>query len=162
IGRPLRYFIAKRHEGPCLVVAERIDEIYDFLRDEGLDKQFHPSYTRMVPAHYMTEVALVGCPDPNPNYVRYFTPERNRVPAHLHAIGGSYVGQLADECSKWLDGLDPQAPIGVLFSGGVDSGGVFLILYHLLLTRGESPARLKAFTLAVDGGGADLEQAERF
>jgi asparagine synthase (glutamine-hydrolysing) len=162
IGRPLRYFIAKRHEGPCLVVAERIDQIYDFLREEGLDNQFHPSYTRMVPAHYITEIALVGCPDPNPSYTRYFTPARNRLPADLDAIGRAYVGRLADECAKWLDRFDPMAPIGVLFSGGVDSGAVFLVLYHLLLSRGESPARLKAFTLAVDGGGADLDQAERF
>lgn len=162
IGRPLRYFIAKRHEGPCLVVAERIDQIYDFLREEGLDNQFHPSYTRMVPAHYITEIALVGCPDPNPGYTRYFTPARNRLPADLDAIGRAYIGRLADECARWLDQVDRQAPIGVLFSGGVDSGAVFLVLYHLLLSRGESPARLKAFTLAVDGGGADLEQAERF
>src|SRR5262249_7659958 len=162
IGRPLRYFIAKRHEGPCLVVAERIDQVYDFLREEGLDNQFHPSYTRMVPAHYITEVALVGCPDPNPNYTRYFTPARGRLPADLDAIGRAYIGQLAAECSKWLDRIDRQAPIGVLFSGGVDSGAVFLILHHLLLKRGESPARLKAFTLAVDGGGADVDQAERF
>src|SRR5258708_4955502 len=162
IGRPLRYFIAKRHEGPCLVVAERIDQIYDFLRSEGLDNQFHPSYTRMVPAHYVTEVALVGCPDPNPTYTRYFTPARNRLPADLDAIGRAYVGQLAAECGKWLDNIDGQAPIGVLFSGGVDSGAVLLVLYHLLLSRGQSPARLKAFTLAVDGGGDDADQAERF
>lgn len=50
IGRPMRYFLAKRSEGPCLVVAERIDEIYEFLKSEGLHGQFHPSYTRMVPA----------------------------------------------------------------------------------------------------------------
>src|SRR5690348_9070249 len=49
IGRPMRYFIAKRAEGPCLIVAERIDEIHQFLISEGLDGQFHPSYTRMVP-----------------------------------------------------------------------------------------------------------------
>src|SRR5262245_23074483 len=162
IGRPLRYFIAKRQEGPCLVIAERIDQIYDFLRGESLDGQFHPSYTRMVPAHYITEVALVGCPDPNPTYTRYFTPARNRLPADLDAIGRAYIGRLADECAQWLDRIDRQAPIGVLFSGGVDSGAVFLLLYHLLLARGESPARLKAFTLAVDGGGADASQAEKF
>lgn len=162
IGRPLRYFIAKRHEGPSLIVAERIDQIYDFLRSEGLDNQFHPSYSRMVPAHYITEIALVGCPDPNPNYTRYFTPARNRLPADLDVIGKAYIGQLAQECSKWLDSIDRQAPLGVMFSGGVDSGAVFIVLYHLLLARGESPARLKAFTLAVDGGGADVEQAERF
>ena len=162
IGRPLRYFIAKRHEGPCLVVAERIDQIYDFLRGEGLEAQFHPSYTRMAPAHYITEIALVGCPDPNPDYVRYFTPPQNRLPPDLDAIGPAYVGQLAGECAKWLDCLERDAPIGVLFSGGVDSGAVFLLLYHLLLERGQSPARLKAFTLAVDGGGADVDQAEQF
>jgi asparagine synthase (glutamine-hydrolysing) len=162
IGRPLRYFIAKRQEGPALIVAERIDQIYDFLRSEGLDNQFHPSYTRMVPAHYITEIALVGCPDPNPTYTRYFTPARNRLPADLDQIGPAYVGQLMQECARWLDGIDKQAPIGVLFSGGVDSGAVFLLLYHLLLSRGESPARLKAFTLAVDGRGADSEQAVRF
>src|SRR5579872_2196446 len=162
IGRPLRYFIAKRHEGPCLVVAERIDQIYDFLRGEGLENQFHPSYTRMAPAHYVTEIALVGCPDPNPTFTRYFNPSRNRLSANLDEIGRAYIGRLADECAKWLDSIDRQAPIGVLFSGGVDSGAVFLVLYHLLLKRGESPARLKAFTLAVDGKGADVAQAEQF
>ena len=40
----------------------------------GLDGHFHPSYTRMVPAHYVVEIALVGCPDPDPVYTRYFTP----------------------------------------------------------------------------------------
>ena len=162
IGRPLRYFIAKRQEGPCLVVAERIDQIYDFLKTEGLDYQFHPSYTRMAPAHYITEIALVGCPDPNPTFTRYFTPARNRLSADLDEIGRAYIGRLADECAKWLDGIDGQAPIGVLFSGGVDSGAVFLVVHHLLLKRGESPARLKAFTLAVDGKGADVVQAEQF
>lgn len=162
IGRPLRYFIAKRHEGPCLVVAERIDQIYDFLKAEGLDNQFHPSYTRMAPAHYITEIALVGCPDPNPTFTRYFTPKRNRLSADLDEIGRAYIGRLAEECAKWLDSIDRQSPIGVLFSGGVDSGAVFLVLYHLLLKRGESPARLKAFTLAVDGKGADVAQAEQF
>src|SRR4030042_4439933 len=51
IGRPVRYFIAKRSAGPELVIAERIDVIFDYLKKEGLDHQFHPSYTRMVPAH---------------------------------------------------------------------------------------------------------------
>src|SRR5262249_20235934 len=59
ISRPLRFFIAKRSEGPCLVAADRIDAIHGWLREQGLDGQFHPSYTRMVPAHHLTEVALV-------------------------------------------------------------------------------------------------------
>lgn len=162
IGRPMRYFIAKRHDGPCLVVAERIDAIHEFLKREGLGNQFQPAYTRMVPAHYITEVALVGCPDPNPVYTRFFTPERNRLPADVETIGRAYIGALVQACDAWLNQIDLKAPVGVLFSGGVDSGGLFLVLYHLLLKRGESPARLKAFTLAVDGAGADADQAERF
>ena len=161
IGRPLRYFLAKQADGPCLIVAERIDEIREQLNREGLGDQFHPSYTRMVPAHYVVEIALVGCPDPNPTYTRYFTPERNRLSSDLDEIGRAYIGALADECGRWLDSIEPAQPIGVLFSGGIDSGAVFLVLYHLLLERGQSPARLKAFTLSVDNG-PDAEQAQQF
>ena len=162
ISRPLRYFIAKRQSGPCLVVAERIDAIHAYLAQEGLEGQFHPAYTRMVPAHYLTEIALVGCPDPNPVYQRYFTPQRNELPADLDKIGRAYVGALAEECRKWLARIGDQAPVGVLFSGGIDSGAVFLVLYHLLRTAGQSPARLKAFTLAVGAQSADCEQARQF
>lgn len=161
IGRPMRYFLAKRTEGPCLVIAEQMREIRDFLEREGLDDQFHPSYTRMVPAHHITEIELVGCPDPNPSYTRFFTPEQDALPPDLDVIGEAYIGALANECQTWLDQIDDDAPIGVLFSGGIDSGSVFLVLYHLLMKRGESPARLKAFTLSVEGG-SDVEQAHAF
>jgi asparagine synthase (glutamine-hydrolysing) len=162
LGRPLRYFIAKRAEGPCLVVAERIDAIREFLKSEGLDAQFHPSYTRMVPAHHLVEIALVGCPDPNPTYRRFFTPQRNKLPADLDTIGRAYIGAVAEECRKWLEQIDRQAPIGVLFSGGIDSGALFLVLYHLLLSGGQSPARLKAFSLSIEGEGDDARQAGDF
>ncbi len=149
IGRPLRYFLAKRAAGPCLIIAERIDEIAAWLRAEGYGDQFHPSYTRMVPAHHLTEIALLGCPDPNPTLTRFFAPQRNRLSTNLDEIGAAYIGTLAAECDKWLDHIDRSEPIGVLFSGGIDSGALFLALHHLLLRRGESPARLKAFTLNV-------------
>ncbi|MCH8963173.1 MAG: asparagine synthetase B family protein, partial [Bacteroidetes bacterium] len=161
IGRPMRYFLAKQVDGPCLIVAERIDEIYRQIEREGLADQFHPSYTRMVPAHHILEIQLVGCPDPNPKYTRYFTPERNALSTDLDALGQAYVGTLAEECTRWLDQIDPREPIGVLFSGGIDSGALFLVLYHLLLQRGASPARLKAFTLSVQGG-SDADQARHF
>lgn len=161
IGRPMRYFLAKRAEGPCLVVAERMSEIWNFLRAEDLEEQFHPSYTRMVPAHYVVEIELVGCPDPKPVYIRYFDPDGGELEPDLHAIGAAYVGALATECRRWLDRINPREPIGVPFSGGVDSGALFLLLHHLLLERGESPARLKAFSLSVDGG-EDVEQAFTF
>ncbi|MFN0020292.1 MAG: asparagine synthase-related protein [Pirellulaceae bacterium] len=162
IGRPMRYFLAKQVDGPLLIVSERMDEIKAHLESLELSAQFHPSYTRMVPAHYVVEIALVGCPDPSPLCTRYFTPQRNTLPADLYVIGRAYIGALADECNRWLDQVPSGEPLGVLFSGGIDSGAVFLTLYHLLRKRGESPARLKAFTLSVDGTGADASQAERF
>lgn len=172
IGRPMRYFLAKRAEGPCLIIAERIDEIAAWLKSEGYGDQFHPSYTRMVPAHHLTEIALIGCPDPNPTMTRFFAPERNRLSTNLDEIGATYIGTLAAECDKWLDRIDRREPIGVLFSGGIDSGALFLVLHHLLLRRCESPARLKAFTLNVVDSDfkspisnhkpSDVAQAARF
>lgn len=165
IGRPMRYFLAKRAEGPALIIAERMDEIAAWLETEGFGNQFHPSYTRMVPAHHVVEIALIGCPDPNPIYTRFFAPQRNRLSTNLDEIGAAYIGALAAECDKWLNTLDRREPVGVLFSGGIDSGALFLVLHHLLLRRGESPARLKAFTLSVSDGetsNSDATQAARF
>ncbi len=162
IGRPMRYFLAKRTEGPCLVVAERMEELQQALVDEGLADQFHPSYTRMVPAHYVVEIALIGCPDPNPMNTRFFTPVRNEYGTDLDDIGRRYIGRVAEELDGWLETVDKQEPLGVLFSGGIDSGAILILLHHLLLRRGESPARLKAFTLSVDGTSSDARQAQQF
>jgi asparagine synthase (glutamine-hydrolysing) len=162
IGKLLRYFIAKWTDGPILIVADRIDAIRKQLEALGLEDQFHPSYTRMVPAHHVTRIELVGCPDPNPTYARFFTPARNSQPADPEAIGGRYIGAAFNEIARWLDRVPPREPVGVCFSGGIDSGAVFLLTYHALLRRGDSPARLKAFTLAVDGEGPDVRQARDF
>lgn len=163
IGRPIRYFIAKRPAGPELVIAERIDTIYDYLKKEGLDHQFHPSYTRMVPAHYVTKIELLGCPDPNPVYERFFKPERNKYsPDDQAKIGKLYIGALYEEIRKWLQFRAKTGPVGVTFSAGIDSGSIFLLVYHALKELGQSPSRLKAFTLSIDGGGEDLAQAKKF
>ena len=163
IGRPIRYFIAKREAGPQLVIAERIDAIHDYLAMEGLDDQFHPSYTRMAPAHYVTKIELLGCPDPNPVYSRFFTPERNHLRSgDVKEIGELYIGALYNEIKKWLQNRAKSGPIGVTFSAGIDSGSVFILAYHALRELGESPSRLKAFTLSIDGDGADLRQAREF
>jgi asparagine synthase (glutamine-hydrolysing) len=161
MDRPMRYFLAKRQDGPALLVADRIDTLYQALDAAGLTGQFHPSYTRMIPAHYVVDLTLVGCPDPDPTYTRFFTPARGTLPADLDEIGRRYIGALADECAKWLRSLDEREPIGVAFSGGIDSGSVFLVLYHVMLRLGLSPARLKAFVLNL-GNGPDVEQARTF
>jgi asparagine synthase (glutamine-hydrolysing) len=162
LDRPLRYFLAKAAEGPVLIVAERIDEIAAELARRGWASQFHPSYTRMVPAHHVTTLRLVGCPDPNPVHRRFFDPPRGTLPPDPDLIGRHYLEALYKEMRQWLAEQDPAAPIGVPFSGGIDSGAVLLCLYQLLLNEGQSPARLKAFTLAVDGGGEDATQAREF
>lgn len=162
LDRPQRYFLAKAADGPVLIVAERIDEIAAELGRRGWSGQFHPSYTRMVPAHHVTTLRLIGCPDPNPIHRRFFDPPRATLPPDLDVIGRRYVEALYEELRRWLAAQHPAAPIGVPFSGGIDSGAVLLCLYKLLLNEGQSAARLKAFTLAVDGGGDDASQAREF
>ncbi len=166
LDRPMRYFLAKRQEGPALIVAHRIDAIYDWLKSEGFADQFHPSYTRMVPAHYVVEIQLIGCPDPDPVYTRFFTPRSpldpsQALPPDTAVIGRAYIAALADEVALWLQRIPSDAPIGVCFSGGIDSGSVFLVAYRAMRRLGMNPARLKAFTLDC-GNGPDLQQARQF
>src|SRR6266513_1895239 len=162
LDRPLRYFLAKAADGPALIVAERIDEIAAELKRRGWADQFHPSYTRMVPAHHVTTLRLIGCPDPNPVHRRFFDPPRGTLPQDLDLIGRRYIEAVYQELGRWLAVQDKASPIGVPFSGGIDSGAVLLCLYKLLLNEGQSPARLKAFTLSVDGEGEDAQQARDF
>ena len=162
LERPLRYFLAKAADGPVLIVAERIDEIRAELVRRGWSDQFHPSYTRMAPAHHVTTLRLLGCPDPNPSYQRFFDPPRGTLPADLDTIGRQYIEALYTELRCWLRVQNPRAPLGVPFSGGIDSGSVLLCLNKVLLDQGQSPARLKAFTLSIDGGGDDARQAREF
>jgi asparagine synthase (glutamine-hydrolysing) len=82
--------------------------------------------------------------------------------ADLDRIGERYVGALYQEIRRWLSMQDGAEPIGVAFSGGIDSGAVLLCLYRALLESGQSAARLKAFTLAVGGEGEDAGQAREF
>jgi asparagine synthase (glutamine-hydrolysing) len=162
LDRPLRYFLAKATDGPVLIVAERIDEIAAELARHCWETQFHPSYTRMAPAHHVTTLRLIGCPDPNPVHRRFFDPPRATLSKDLDLIGRRYIEAVYEELRRWLAAHDSKAPIGVPFSGGIDSGAILLCLYKLLLNEGQSPARLKAFTLSVDGEGEDARQAGDF
>ena len=116
----------------------------------------------MVPAHYVVEIELIGCPDPAPTYTRYFTPARAALPADPAAIGIAVRRRAVRTRSrKWLAAVPAREPIGVAFSGGIDSGAVFLATYHVMRRPGLNLGRLKAFTLSV-GGGEDLAQARAF
>jgi len=161
LDRPMRYFLAKQQAGPILIVADRIDTIYSWLKSEGLESQFHPSYTRMVPAHYVVELQLIGCPDPDPKYTRFFEPKSGILPVDLDRIGETYIAALAEEVARFLQSVPDREPLGVCFSGGIDSGSVFLTTYWVMRKLGMNLARLKAFVLDL-GGGPDIEQARSF
>ena len=162
LDQPLRYFLAKQEVGPILVVAQRIDEIAAWLHEHGFSDQFQPAYTRMVPAHHVTTLRLLGCPDPRPTYSRFFDPARGTDDGDLDDLGIRYMRALMKEIRFWLAAQPERQPIGVLFSGGVDSGSVLLATLQSLLDLGQNPARLKAFTLNVEGSGTDGIQARYF
>lgn len=161
LDRPMRYFLAKHRDGPILIVADRIDSIFRWLQVEGLESQFHPSYTRMAPAHYVVELQLIGCPDPDPAYTRFFDPKPGRLSADLDEIGAAYIGALAEEIARFLRATPEHEALGLCFSGGIDSGSVFLTVYHVMRKLGMNLARLKAFVLDL-GGGPDVQQARAF
>ena len=89
------------------------------------------------------------------------TPVSASLSTNLDEIGKAYIGALAEEISQWLKSIPEHEPIGVCFSGGIDSGSVFLTTYHAMQRLGMSPSRLKAFVLDL-GKGPDLEQARAF
>ncbi len=158
LGRPLRYFVAKRETGPYLVVADRIDAIADYCRREGIEWQFHPSYTRVVPAHYLTELDQVGCPDPNPRYRRFFSPAAGAGRADVAALASAYFEALRDSIASTLEALPRGAPLGVAFSGGADSTAVAALLGEVLKSRNETD-RVRLYTLSI-GDGEDRSAAE--
>jgi asparagine synthase (glutamine-hydrolysing) len=161
LGLPLRYFVAKRYHGPYLVVSDRIDSLYAYCCAQKIGWQFDPLYTRLVPAHYVVEIDQVGCPDPNPRYHRFFAPEVGRGSCDIEELGADYVRAAYEATRRWIAAVPDGEPIGVLFSGGVDSGSVFLLARHALEGLGRDPDLVRAFTLDL-GGGEDALQAEHW
>src|SRR5262245_23100646 len=140
IGLPLRYFVAKMFHGPFLVVADRIDRLYDYCCEQKIGWQFDPCYTRMIPAHTLVEIDQAGCPDPNPRYHRFFTPAAGEGPHDIAELGATYVRAAYEATRHWVAQLPEGAPIAVLFSGGVDSSSVFLLARQALQDLGRDPA----------------------
>ena len=158
IGIPLRYFVAKMYHGPFLVVADRMDRMFDWCQEQRIGWQFDPAYTRMVPAHYLIEIDQVGCPDPSPRYRRFFNPSIANGPSDVDEIGSAYIGAALQSLKNWIATVPAGSPIGVAFSGGVDSTAVFLLARQALLEFDRTPDDLRAFSLDL-GGGADAAQA---
>ena len=46
---------SKQTDGPCLIVAERMDEIRRWLDDEGLGDQFHPAFGKSLVEYRKTQ-----------------------------------------------------------------------------------------------------------
>jgi asparagine synthase (glutamine-hydrolysing) len=159
IGIPLRYFVAKMYHGPFLVVSDRIDRIFDWCQEQRIGWQFDPIYTRMVPAHYIVELDQVGCPDPEPRYLRFYNPPIGQGTADLGVAGVGYVGAALVALRNWLSQLPSGEPVAVSFSGGVDSTAVLLLARRACEELGRDPDDVRAFTLDF-GGGADAVQAE--
>ncbi len=160
IGIPLRYFVAKMFHGPFLVVAERVDTLYDWCVQEKIGWQFDPLYTRMVPAHYITSIEQIGCPDPSPIYNRFWNPVVGKGSADIAEAGAAYVSAAFEATKGWLKTLPEAEPVGIGFSGGIDSLSVLLLARKAMESLGRDPNLIRAFTLDF-GGGADAAQAEK-
>jgi asparagine synthase (glutamine-hydrolysing) len=159
IGIPLRYFVAKMYHGPFLVVSDRIDRIFDWCQSQRIGWQFDPAYTRMVPAHYVVDLDQVGCPDPSPRYQRFFDPRIAHGSPDVEEAGVAYIRAAYTVVRQWLSRVPAGAPVGVGFSGGIDSTATLLLARHACRELGRHPDSVRAFTLDL-GGGADASQAE--
>ena len=140
--------LAKRAEGPALIVADRMDAIVEQLRKEGLGDQFirpTPAWSRHTmwsKSSWSDARIRIRC---IPGISR-----RTYSPADLDVIGRRYVGRVADEIAKTPRALPTGA--GGVASGGVDSGLVARTTYQVMRQMGMNPARLKAFTLNFGDG----------
>jgi len=145
--------------GPFLVVADRIDRLYDYCCEQKIGWQFDPMYTRMIPAHYLIEIDQIGCPDPAPRYHRFFHPTVGQGSTDVDEMGALYVAAAYAALKGWIASLPKEEPIALAFSGGIDSTSVLILARHALQELGDDPNRLRAFTLDL-GGGKDAAQAE--
>lgn len=160
LGAPLRYFVAKAVSGPFLLVAERMDDIYGWCCQHGIAWQFEPAYTRMVPAHHVVTLRQIGCPDPNPTYRRFFEPACATGPADPEALGARYVETALAALRRWLTRRPAEAPVGVAFSGGIDSTTIWILARRAMRDLGRNPDAVRAFTLDLGNAPAARQARE--
>ena len=102
--------------------------------EQGFGDQFHPYYTRMVPAHYLVTIQLVGCPiriRPTSAFSIRF--ETNTPPTSTPS-GTTTSPLCGPEVRKWVD-VPENEPIGCCCPGH-DSGAVFLSTYSVMRELG--------------------------
>ena len=89
--------------GPALFIADRMDTLRSALAAEGLAGQFHPSYTRMVPAHHVVEIAAGRLPRSRSRPTRASSRRSAAaLPADLDVIGRALHRRAG--ATKWRAG----------------------------------------------------------
>ena len=162
IGRPMRYFLAKQADGPCLIVAERMEEL---LRAAAEGRAGGP----------IPSVLHADGPGPSPGGDR---PGRLPGPEPgLHAVPRPRAQQAEHGPGRDRQGLyrragrrvlavarphrSPRADRRAVLGGSRQRLACSWCCTTCCSQRGQAPTRLKAFTLAVDGQAADLAAVGR-
>ena len=130
LDRPMRYFLAKRQEGPALFVADRIDTLQRALEGEGLGRpvssKLHP-HDSGAPRRRNRARRLPG-PRPDLHAVLHARTRDARRRISTRSAGvtlARWPTKSPSGCGMSM-AVGAGEPIGVTFSGGIDSGSVFL------------------------------------
>ncbi len=146
-------------------VAHKTDEIKNAwlsgIQTSLWIKPFDPSYTEMWPALHRVEIDV-----PTVRKRRYtcmlqtpaFEHAQNMFEADVETVGKAYVHATAETIADQLGLIPDGEPIALSMSGGTDSCGVLVVLLHLIRQLGRTNL-VHCITLAIDGGGSDLDQA---
>src|SRR6185503_12690044 len=90
---------------------------------------------------------------------RFFNPRLAHGSSDIEEAGTAYVRAAFDAVRGWLSHVPIDEPVGVAFSGGIDSTATLLLARHACQEIGRHPDSIRAFTLDF-GGGRDAAQAE--
>ena len=119
-GLPLRYFVAKRYHGPFLVVADRMEAIYAYCREQKIGWQFDPLYTRMIPAHYLVEIDQVHLPAEDRAEIdggfEPFADRRRALQKHRKVDVRFRPGRAPGLGAEQPEGVQPEPPVQLLLA----------------------------------------------
>ena len=163
LDRPLRYFLAKAAE------RARAGRGRAHRRDRARARRARAGRASSIPPTraWCRRITSPRCgssaaPTPTPIYRRFFDPPRGVLPADLDVIGGRYIGALYSEVRRWLAAQDAaRADRRAVLGRDRQRRRVPLPLPRAA-RPGQSPARLKAFTLDRRRRRAGRPQAREF